>query len=113
VPPTVLLPEDGTVFNGAGTSIELAWTSNHILSPDEYFEVTLRYTQQGARVELPVYVQSASWFVDEALYLAADQETDRIYHWSVRLVRKTTDADGNVEYVPLSGSSPERSFYWR
>jgi hypothetical protein len=113
VPPTVLRPEDEAVFGGAEASIELAWTTSHILAPDEYFEVTLRYTQQGARVELPVYVQSASWFVDEALYLAADQETDRVYYWWVRLVRKTTGEDGNMEYVPLSGTSVERSFYWR
>jgi hypothetical protein len=113
VPPTILRPEDEAVFSGAGASIELAWTSDHILTPNEYFEVILRYTQQGARVELPVYVQSASWFVDEALYLAADQETNRIYYWRVRLVRKVTDEDGNVDYVPLSGASVERSFHWR
>jgi hypothetical protein len=45
--------------------------------------------------------------------MQADQETDRIYYWRVRLVRKVTDAEGTEDYVPISEDSEEWSFYWR
>jgi hypothetical protein len=51
--------------------------------------------------------------MDKALYLQADQETDRVYYWSVQVVRKGIDEDGDESFVPLSMSSEERSFYWR
>lgn len=75
--------------------------------------MTVRYTNNGAEVGLPVCVQDTFWWVDKALYLQADQETDRVYYWSVRVVRKEMDADGNETFVPLSPSTEEWSFYWR
>jgi hypothetical protein len=75
--------------------------------------VSVRYTHSGAEVNLPVCVQATQWWVDKALYLQADQETDRVYFWDVRTVRKETDAEGNETYVPLGPPSEEWSFYWR
>ena len=112
-PPTLLDPEDGAPFNGEKAHIKLAWTSGYPLKPDEYYEVVLRYTHRGEPVVLPVQVQQAFWFVDEDLYLQADQETEFIYYWSVRLVRKVVDAEGKETYLPLSPASEERSFYWK
>jgi hypothetical protein len=51
--------------------------------------------------------------MDKALYLQADQETDRAYYWTVQVVRKGIDGDGEESFVPLSMPSAERSFYWR
>jgi hypothetical protein len=58
-------------------------------------------------------VQETVWNVDKLLYLRADQETERKYYWSVRIVRKRTDASGQETFVPLSLPSEERTFYWR
>ena len=104
---------DKWIINGEKAYIKLAWTSGYTLKPDEYYEVVLRYTHRGAPEALPVRVQGTSWFVDEDLYLQADQETEFIYYWSVRLVRKVVDAEGKETYLPLSPASEERSFYWK
>jgi hypothetical protein len=113
VPPSLVKPEDEAPFDGAGANIELAWRGSHTLRPDDYYELTLRYTHNGGQVALPVYLQEEFWFVDEGLHLRADQETERVYYWSVRLVRALTDAEGNEAYEPISPYSEERSFYWR
>lgn len=75
--------------------------------------MSIRYTHGGVGVSLPVCVQATHWWVDKALYLQADQETDRVYYWDVRAARMETDADGNETYVPLGPPSEEWSFYWR
>jgi hypothetical protein len=107
------MPENGASYNGPDTNIELTWRSSHTLAASEYFEVAVRYVSSGSRVSVPVYVQRTSWFVSKLLHGKADQESDRRYTWSVRLVRKRTGAEGNDEYVPLSGWSEERTFYWK
>ncbi len=112
-PPTLDKPEDGAVFNGAEANIELGWSSTHTLAPDECFLIGLRWTENGSPAGIQVCVQRTSWFVDAGLYLRADQETERVYYWSVSLARKTTDADGNAQYTPLSPASEERSFFWK
>jgi hypothetical protein len=58
-------------------------------------------------------LQETQWWVDDGLYLQADQETDRADHWRVRVVREESDEDGNVSYVPLGPASQERTFHWR
>ncbi len=111
-PPTPLEPEDGAPF-GERDTFRLAWGSSHTLARDECFLVTVRYTHNAAEVRLPICVQATHWWVDDALYLQADQETDRVYYWSVSVARKQTDADGMESFVPLGPSSEEWSFYWR
>lgn len=111
--PVLEEPEDGAPFDGATANIKLVWTSDHTLKPDEYFEVRVRYTHLGAQVILPVRVQQSFWFMDNALHMQADQETDRVYDWSVRLVRQETDSDGEEQYVPFGLNSEEWSIYWR
>jgi len=111
-PPTSLRPEDGALFSGDSAKIELAWTSKHTLKPNECFLVTVRWTEGGARTSTQVCVQATSWFVDESLYLRADQETDRVYDWSVQLAREETDESGQETFSPFSPSGGERSFHW-
>ena len=111
-PPTLMEPVDGSPF-GQNDIFRLAWGSGHTLKPDEFFELTVRWTEGGAPASSPYYLQQTFWFVDDGLYLRADQETDRVYYWSVRLVRKGTDSEGNEVYVALSSSSEEWSFFWR
>jgi hypothetical protein len=106
-------PEDGGVFGGESAAIGLTWQSSHSLQADEYYLVTLRYTHEGAEARLPVYVQATEWFVDDSLYLEADQETERLYRWTVRIVRQQAGAGSEAEYVPISPVSEERAFYWR
>ena len=111
--PELLIPETGVVYEGEDTSIELTWRSSHTLVSDEYFEVMIRYVSGGATVSAPVYVQRPSWFVSKMLHGKADQESERIYTWSVRLVRKRTADDGTDTYLPISAWSEERTFHWK
>jgi len=113
VAPELLLPEAGTGYEGEDTSIELTWRSSHALASDEYFEVMIRYVAGGATVSAPVYVQRPAWFVSKMLHGKADQESERMYTWSVRLVRKRTADDGTDEYTSISGWSEERAFQWK
>jgi hypothetical protein len=83
------------------------------LAPDECFLVTVRWTERGAQASTQVCIQATSWFVDSSLYLRADQETDRIYGWSVQVAREETGESGERTYVPFSPSGAARSFYWR
>jgi len=112
-PPALVKPEEGEVFNGEKAIIKLEWSSGYTLKPSEYYLVALRYTHLGNEAVSPVYVQETYWWVDLGFYLQADQETDRLYYWSVRIVHKGTDASGNEVITPLSSPSEERSFYWR
>lgn len=111
--PAPLAPEDGASFSGPGAVIRLTWQSGHTLMSDECFLLTVRYVQNGSQVGLPVCLREAQWWVDDGLYLQADQETNRAYQWSVRVVREETDDTGNVNYVQLGPASQERTFYWR
>jgi hypothetical protein len=106
-------PEDAAPFEGENAIIKLTWSGDHTLKTDECYRVTLRWTEAGAPASTDVCVQETSWFVPEALYLRADQETERAYYWRVQVVQQQTDGDGNATYVPLSQFSEERSFHWK
>ena len=105
------LPENGTTFTDP--TILMSWTTSYTLDPDQFFEIALRYTHGGAEVALTYYVLTWQSYVDEDLYLQADQETNRAYHWQVRTVLRGTDAAGKTTYIPLSPKSEERVFYWK
>jgi hypothetical protein len=111
--PILVGPEDGATFGGADAVIRLAWQSNHTLKSGECFLLIVRYVGSGSEVELPVCLQETQWWVDDGLYLQADQETDRAYHWRVLVAREEIDEEGNVSYVPLGPASREWTFYWR
>ncbi len=111
--PVLLEPEDGASFAGADAIIRLAWQGDHTLGSDECYLLTVSYAQNGARVELPMCLRDTQWWLDEGLYLQADQESDRAYHWKVHVAREETLEDGSVGYVPLGPASQERTLYWR
>ena len=111
--PIPLEPEDGVSFSGANAFIRLAWQSNHTLGADQCFLLSVSYVSGGFPVELTMCLRDTQWWADEGLYLQADQETDRAYHWWVRVAREESNDDGSVRYVPLGPASAERTFYWR
>ncbi len=111
--PTLMEPVEGSPFNGPLASFRLAWLSSHTLKPDEYYEVRVRYLQDGAEVFIPYRVQQTHWWVDKSLYLKADQETGRTYRWSVQVVMRRIAEDGSVTFVPISPVSAEWSFTWQ
>lgn len=113
VPPVLVEPEDEAPFDTQRAIIKLAWRGSYTLTQNDFYEVSLRWREAGSPATNLVYVQETFWFVPEALYLRADQETDRVYYWSVRLVHKEADAEGNEVVVPLSSASEEWAFYWR
>ncbi len=110
--PVPLEPEDGSSF-GEGSIFRILWQSYHVLGPDECFLLTVRYVQNRSEVELSMCLQETQWWVDEALYLRADQETARAYHWRVAVVRQEIDSEGNLSFVPLGPPCEEQTFYWR
>jgi RNA polymerase subunit RPABC4/transcription elongation factor Spt4 len=112
-PPSAYDPEDGATFSGSNAIIRLAWRSTHTLAADECFLVDLRWTEGGAPASNEACVQETHWYVDGLLYLRADQETGRIYYWTVRLARRQTDSEGNTTFVAFSDPSEERTFYWK
>ena len=75
--------------------------------------MTVRWTERGAQASTQVCIQATFWFVDSSLYLRADQETDRMYSWSVQLAREEPSESGQQAYAPFSPFSEERSFRWR
>ena len=111
-PPTLVRPANGEPFTGENAIIELAWSSSYTLRTDECYLVTVRWTENGAAASTQVCMQATSWFVDRLLYLRADQETNRIYYWSVQIVRRGGQP-GSGDYVPLSPASEEHFFYWK
>ena len=111
-PPEPYNPEDGSTFSGASAIIKLAWRSTHTLAIDECFLVDLRWTEGGAPALNETCVQETHWYLDDLLHLRADQETGRIYYWTVRLARRQTDSAGNTTYATFSAPSEEFSFYW-
>jgi hypothetical protein len=111
--PELLTPQNRDTFEGSDASIELTWRSSHSLAADEWFEVAVRYVSGGTPVSVPVRVQRPAWFVSKLLYGKADQESERRYTWSVRLVRQRAGAQGSDDYVPISGWSEERVFHWK
>jgi hypothetical protein len=113
VPPTLVEPEEGASFVGHKAIIKLAWSSSHVLAPDECYLVLLHWTEEGAPSGTQVCVQRTFWYMDQTLYLRADQVTERVYEWSVRLVRKEVDAEGNETLIPLGPASEEMFFHWR
>jgi RNA polymerase subunit RPABC4/transcription elongation factor Spt4 len=110
--PVPLTPEDGVTYR-ENAQIMISWRSDYATAGDDFFELILRFTHNGQEVRLPSYLQVPYWYVSKDLYLEADQETGRLYEWSVRVVRKTTDSGGKVVYIPLSASSVEKAFYWK
>ena len=112
-PPSLVTPKDGAPFNGESAIIKLTWSSTHFLLPDQYYELLLRWTQDGTPASQPVYVQETFWFVDRALYLRADLDTEREYLWSVGIVQRQLGADEDATYVPLGPPSEERAFTWQ
>jgi RNA polymerase subunit RPABC4/transcription elongation factor Spt4 len=112
-PPSAIGPEDGVSFSGTNAVVRLAWQSPYSLARDECFLVDLRWTEGGAPAHNEACVEQAYWYVDDLLYLRADQETDRIYYWTVRLALRQTDSEGSTTFVPFSPPSEERSFHWR
>ncbi|MFN2187068.1 MAG: double zinc ribbon domain-containing protein [Anaerolineae bacterium] len=110
--PVLLAPEDGSTY-GANAIIRLAWRSAHTLKTDECYLLTVSYVQDGSEVGLTMCMQETQWWVDDGLYLQADQETDRAYQWQVAVARQTVAEDGTTRYAPLGPASQEWTFYWR
>lgn len=110
--PVLLAPEDESTQAGEDAIIELAWQSSHTLRSDECFLLTVSYVANGFVVEIPKCLQESQWWADAGLYLQADQETGRAYHWKVLVAQKEVDEAGNESYVPLSPESTEWTFYW-
>ena len=105
-------PADGTTYEKKMT-IRLSWTASFSLGPEQFFEITLRYTHQGTEVTRAYYVQDRQWDVDSALDPLADLESNWAYHWRVRAVQQGLDPAGKTFYAPVSYPSDEWVFYWQ
>jgi len=109
--PVLRQPKDGTSYQNK-LQIKLSWTASFTLGSDQFFEIAMRFTQQGTEVVRAYIVQDREWTVDTALYLLADADTNRAYHWRVRAVQRSWDPAGKAFYIPASYPSDEWVFYW-
>jgi hypothetical protein len=110
--PVLRQPEDGTTYQNK-LQIKLSWSASFTLGPDQFFEIVLRFTQQGTEVVRAYIVEDREWTVDTTLYLLADADTNRAYRWRVRAVQRSWDPAGKAVYIPASYSSGEWVFYWQ
>jgi LysM repeat protein len=106
--PSLVAPMVGDGFT-AGSQPVLSWRSVAGMGPQDYFHVSVRYTQRDGQpgfVEERVTATSYTvpmWVFDLAM------TPDRLSTWSVQVRRM--GADG--QELMISPSSESRTFYWR
>jgi hypothetical protein len=108
--PILVAPGNGASLHGQGAVILLTWEAVGELQGDEYYHVSLRYSQQGQIQFAGDWVQATEWRVPEWLYGQADQGR---FEWDVTVRQATrVRADGGKEGPALSPKSETRFFLW-
>ncbi|RME50206.1 MAG: hypothetical protein D6796_03435, partial [Caldilineae bacterium] len=105
--PYPLLPADGTVIEGEGSTVLLSWTAAGDL-PDNTFYVVFLTAEGG---ETHTY-----WTQATSYRLPAEARPPRLtaYTWYVVVMEKLgVDEKGIFYGHPLSSPGPARTFRWR
>lgn len=100
--PIIILPPDGTRFQGEETRVRLAWTAVGYLEPGEVYRVSLR-----AGDEEWMYDTVQPFLVLPASFHPALQAAGGTARWSVQVVDTTKHPP-----LPRSAPSEERTFSW-
>lgn len=109
--PQLIWPENEQSFEGSGAFIDLQWTSSATLAEDQWYQIILRYQQNGQPITSTNRVKKTDWlFPPETYYGQADDQT---YQWSVVIVQVTATGGEAEIVVEISPKSETRVFYWR
>jgi len=108
--PTLQSPASGSSFQGQSTLILLTWEPVGDLQADEYYNVSVRYSQGGQVQYAGDWVQTTEWRVPEWLFGRADQGR---FEWDVTVHQALTiRQDGSKEGPALSPKSETWFFTW-
>lgn len=99
--PTLLQPEDLTVFEGREAKIALQWVSVGILGEDEWYEA--RVWVHGETDAHRAWTKASNWRVPDSLYPGAE---GGVFYWDVAVVRRSG------QHLLLSPRSVTRHFEW-
>jgi hypothetical protein len=108
--PTLVAPGNGASFQGQGANILLSWESVGDLKADEYYNVSVRYSQGGQIQFAGEWVQKTEWAMPDWLFGQADQGR---FEWDVTVHQALTiRQDGSKEGPALSPKSETWVFTW-
>ncbi len=108
--PTLIAPENDTIFPGKYAEVILAWEPVGELAPDEYYDVTVMYIF----ADEPTYWGTATR--ETQIQLKPDigfgrAGNDRFYWWVTVRKANTAPTPDSLD-LPLSPQSEGRSFIW-
>jgi len=83
--PHLLLPINGTRFEGKEASILLSWTSSGILGEYQWYRLRM-WTSDPDQKEIEVFTKATSWRVPEGLYPEGDPAL--LFSWQVTVVER-------------------------
>lgn len=106
--PQLLAPADGEEFSGSGEIIKLNWEPVGTLGADEWYSISLTYTDKDGQTQEKVnWVRETTWEVPPE---HNDQvRGDRSVRWNITVV---SGAAGSGEGVPISPPSETWMFRW-
>ncbi len=108
--PILVSPDNGASFQGQDAAIFLTWQSVGHLKADEYYNVSMRYSQNGQIQFAGGWVQKTEWRVPDWLFGRADQGR---FEWNVTVHQAfTIRQDGSKEGPAISPKSETRFFIW-
>jgi LysM repeat protein len=109
--PELLLPTDGSFFDGSHDEITLQWASVGELRDNEYYQITVIDKTSGSDLIL-VSVEKSNSFKLPVDYRPSDNST-HIFEWFVLTVAQIgSNEDGSPVYIPGSPVSFARNFGW-
>jgi tetratricopeptide (TPR) repeat protein len=108
--PQLIWPENEQSFEGSGAFINLQWTSSETLAEDQWYQIILRYPQNGQSTTSTNPVTKTEWLVPAEYYGQAD---DQAYQWQVVIVQVPATSGDTGTVVEISPQSETRVFYWR
>ncbi len=112
-PPALLSPLDAATFEGDETPILLQWAAVALLRSSEWYAVTLERPGSEQSPE-EFRTKTTALYVPVELY-PAPNDNQRLFKWSVRVVRQIDDPQGSNSiptYEDFSLPGQVRSFMW-
>jgi hypothetical protein len=108
--PELVSPSNGNSFHGEDADVILIWKSVGTLKGDEYYRVSVRYSQLGEARYAGDWVQGTEWRMPQRFAGEADQGR---FEWDVTVYQATTiRSDGTKDGPAISPKSETWSFTW-
>jgi hypothetical protein len=98
-------------FEGDATTIILQWEPVGPLAENEWYQVTLKFFQQGEIQYKGDRLKETEWQVPAFFWGQADKP-ERAYYWDVAVIQVNKEPDGNETIIERSPPSETQTFYW-